>query len=104
MAGVEALQGPQELTYEFRDEFKARRDVFVGGLNEIPGIRCPMPMGAFYAFPNIEGTGMTSRRFADDLLQDYGVASLARGVVRGVRQGVRTVLVRQLDREPEPRA
>lgn len=36
-----------------------------------------MPMGAFYAFPNIEGTGMTSRRFADDLLQDYGVASLA---------------------------
>ena len=67
MAGVEALQGPQELTYEFRDEFKARRDVFVGGLNEIPGIRCPMPMGAFYAFPNIEGTGMTSRRFADDL-------------------------------------
>ena len=77
MAGVEALQGPQELTYEFRDEFKARRDVFVGGLNEIPGIRCPMPMGAFYAFPNIEGTGMTSRRFADDLLQDYGVASLA---------------------------
>ena len=77
VAGVEALQGPQELTYEFRDEFKSRRDVFVGGLNEIPGIRCPMPMGAFYAFPNIEGTGMTSRRFADDLLQDYGVASLA---------------------------
>ena len=77
VAAVEALQGPQEKTYEFRDEFKARRDVFVGGLNKIPGIRCPMPKGAFYAFPNIEGTGMTSRRFADDLLQDYGVASLA---------------------------
>ena len=77
VAGVEALQGPQEKTYEFRDEFKARRDVFVGGLNEIPGVRCPMPKGAFYAFPNIDGTGMTSRRFADDLLQDYGVASLA---------------------------
>jgi aspartate aminotransferase len=77
VAAVEALQGPQEKTYEFRDEFLARRNVFVNGLNQIPGIRCPMPKGAFYAFPNIEGTGMTSRRFADDLLQDYGVASLA---------------------------
>lgn len=77
MAGIEALRGPQEKTYEFRDEFKGRRDVFVNGLNEIPGIRCPMPKGAFYAFPNIEGTGITSRRFADELLQDYGVASLA---------------------------
>ena len=77
VAAVEALQGPQEKTYEFRDQFEARRDVFVNGLNEIPGIHCPMPKGAFYAFPNIGGTGMTSRRFADDLLQDYGVASLA---------------------------
>ncbi len=77
VAGVEALRGPQEKTYEFRDEFKGRRDVFVNGLNEIPGIRCPMPKGAFYAFPNIDGTGMTNRRFADDLLQDYGVACLA---------------------------
>ena len=77
VAAIEALQGPQDETYEFRDQFKARRDVFVTGLNDIPGIRCPMPNGAFYAFPNIEGTGMTSRLFADGLLQDYGVAALA---------------------------
>lgn len=77
VAAIEALQGPQDETYEFRDQFKDRRDVFVTGLNDIPGIRCPMPNGAFYAFPNIEGTGMTSRLFADGLLQDYGVAALA---------------------------
>ncbi len=77
VAAIEALQGPQDETYEFRDQFKARRDVFVTGLNDIPGIRCPMPNGAFYAFPNIEGTGMTSRLFADGLLQDYGVAALS---------------------------
>lgn len=77
VAALEALRGPQDETYEFRDQFKARRDVFVTGLNDIPGIRCPMPNGAFYAFPNIEGTGMTSRMFADGLLQDYGVAALS---------------------------
>lgn len=77
VAALEALRGPQDETYEFRDQFKSRRDVFVTGLNDIPGIRCPMPHGAFYAFPNIEGTGMTSRMFADGLLQDYGVAALA---------------------------
>ena len=77
VAAKEALEGPQEETYRFRDEFKARRDVFVNGLNAIPGIRCPMPKGAFYAFPNIQGTGMTSRQFADELLQEYGVAALA---------------------------
>lgn len=77
VAALEALRGPQDETYEFRDQFKARRDVFVTGLNDIRGIRCPMPNGAFYAFPNIEGTGMTSRMFADGLLQDYGVAALA---------------------------
>ena len=77
VAALEALRGPQDETYEFRDQFKARRDVFVTGLNDIPGIRCPMPNGAFYAFPNVEGTGMTSRMFADGLLQDYGVAALS---------------------------
>lgn len=77
VAAIEALCGPQDSTYAFRDEFKARRDVFIADLNDIPGIRCPVPKGAFYAFPSIEGTGMTSRRFADDLLQDYGVAALA---------------------------
>ena len=77
MAAVEALDGPQEPAYEIVAEFKKRRDIFVTGLNSIDGIRCAMPKGAFYAFPNIEGTGMTSRRFADGLLDDHGVAALA---------------------------
>ena len=46
-------------------------------LNNIKGIRCPMPKGAFYIFPNVEGTGMTSREFADGLLEEGGVAGLA---------------------------
>ena len=77
IAAVEALDGPQDASNDMVAEFKRRRDIFVDGLNDIPGIRCPMPAGAFYAFPNVEGTGMTSRDFADTLLESYGVACLA---------------------------
>ena len=77
MAAVEALAGPQDAAYEIVAEFKRRRDLIVDGLNAIPGIRCPMPKGAFYAFPSIEGTGMSSREFADGLLQEQAVACLA---------------------------
>ena len=77
IAAIEALDGPQDKAYEIVAEFKSRRDIFVKGLNEIPGIRCAMPKGAFYAFPDIEETGMSSREFADGLLSDAGVASLA---------------------------
>ena len=77
IAAIEALDGPQDKAYEIVAEFKSRRDIFVKGLNEISGIRCAMPKGAFYAFPNIEETGMSSREFADGLLSDAGVASLA---------------------------
>ena len=57
--------------------FRERREVIVGGLNEIPGITCRMPHGAFYVFPNITGTGMASREIADLLLYEAGVATLA---------------------------
>ena len=77
MAAVEALAGPQDAAYEIVAEFKRRRDLIVDGLNAIPGIRCPMPKGAFYAFPSIEGTGMSSREFADGLLQEQAVACLS---------------------------
>ena len=77
IAAIEALDGPQDKAYEIVAEFKSRRDIFVKGLNEIPRIRCAMPKGAFYAFPDIEETGMSSREFADGLLSDAGVASLA---------------------------
>ncbi len=77
VAVLEAMDGPQDDAYKIVAEFKRRRDIIVDGLNGIPGIRCSMPKGAFYVFPRVEGTGMTSRQFADRLLQDYGVASLA---------------------------
>ena len=77
IAVLEAMDGPQDDAYKIVAEFKRRRDIIVDGLNGIPGIRCSMPKGAFYVFPRVEGTGMTSRQFADRLLQDYGVASLA---------------------------
>ena len=71
------MNGPQEEPMRMVDEFKKRRDVIVNGLNSIPGIECPMPGGAFYVFPSIEGTGMSSKQFANDLLEKHGVACLA---------------------------
>lgn len=57
-------------------EFRKRRDVFVDGLNSIPGIRCLRPHGAFYLFPNISGLGRSSKEVADRLLDEAGVAAL----------------------------
>lgn len=76
-AGIEALNGPQDAVARFREAFRARRDLIVEGLNRIEGITCVKPKGAFYAFPNISGTGRTSKRFADLLLEHFGVAALA---------------------------
>jgi aspartate/methionine/tyrosine aminotransferase len=76
-AGLEALTGPQDAVEDMVAAFHRRRDLIVDGLNEIDGIRCLKPKGAFYAFPNISGTGMTSKEFADHLLNDHGVAALA---------------------------
>ena len=60
-------------------EFRRRRDAFCAELNRIPGFRCPLPGGAFYAFPNVEGTGIPSRALADMLLEEAGVAALDGG-------------------------
>ena len=76
-AGVEALDGPQECVVEMLQEFRRRRDAIVDGLNSISGLSCRLPQGAFYAFPNITGTGCDSGRFADLLLERHGVAALA---------------------------
>jgi aspartate/methionine/tyrosine aminotransferase len=76
-AGLEALTGPQEAVRDMVEAFRRRRDLMVSGLNEIPGVTCRNPAGAFYVFPNITGTGMTSREFADRLLDDFGVAALS---------------------------
>jgi aspartate/methionine/tyrosine aminotransferase len=76
-AGLAALTGPQDAVDAMVAEFRRRRDAIVTGLNQIPGFRCAVPDGAFYAFPRITGTGMQSRVLADILLNDAGVACLS---------------------------
>jgi aspartate aminotransferase len=76
-AGLAALQGPQDAVDEMVAEFRRRRDVIVKGLNAIPGFRCAVPDGAFYAFPNVTGTGVSSKDLADLLLNEAGVACLS---------------------------
>lgn len=76
-AGLAALTGPQDEVVAMREAFRTRRDLIVDGLNRIPGISCISPKGAFYAFPNIGALGVTSKHFADLLLDEYGVAALA---------------------------
>jgi len=77
MAGVEALRGDQSSVDRMRDEFRARAEMFVCGLNRIPGFTCRVPKGAFYAFPNITQTGWKSKALAEALLEEAGVACLS---------------------------
>ena len=77
MAAIAALEGPQDSVVAMMEEFTKRRDLVVEGLNSLPGITCLTPRGAFYAFPNIRGTGMSSQEFADKALYEAGVALLA---------------------------
>ncbi len=77
IAAVEALNGPQDSVDEMVEEFRARRSLIVDGLNSIPGFRCNMPSGAFYAFPNVAGTGMNGTQLADRLLNEGGVCVLS---------------------------
>ena len=76
-AGIAALDGPQDEANAMVAEFHRRRDAFCDGLNTIPGFSCRKPQGAFYAFPNITGTGKGSKQLADELLYQAGVASLS---------------------------
>jgi len=76
-ACIEALTGPQDSVDKMREEFMARREIIIEGLNTIPGFSCIMPHGAFYAFPNISKTGYKSKDLQDHLLYKAGVASLA---------------------------
>jgi len=73
-AGIEALKGSQEPIFDMVNEFRKRRDIIVDELNTLPGIRCLKPKGAFYVFPNIKGTGLTSEEFTDFMLEEAGVA------------------------------
>jgi aspartate aminotransferase len=78
-AGIAALAGPQDCVEQMVAEFRRRRDVFCKGLDEVPGFRCPVPGGAFYAFANVTGTGMSSKELADFLLYEGGVSCLNGG-------------------------
>jgi aspartate aminotransferase len=77
IAGIEALRGDQSSVDKMSDEFKRRRDAFVVGLNKIKGFSCRLPKGAFYTFPNITKTGWPSKKLADALLEEAGVACLS---------------------------
>jgi aspartate/methionine/tyrosine aminotransferase len=74
MAGLAAITGPMDEIEGFRRSFEKRRDIVVDGLNALPGVTCRKPGGAFYAFPNIKGTGRPSRELARDLLDKAYVA------------------------------
>ena len=76
-AALAALQGPQDDVGRMLNEFRARRDLIVAGLNDLPGVECIAPQGAFYAFPSITGTGHGADDLADLLLNDAGVACLS---------------------------
>ena len=78
-AGIAALTGPQDAVVKMVREFHRRRDAFCGALNQVPGFRCALPPGAFYAFPNVTGTRMDSKYLADLLLNEAGVACLDGG-------------------------
>ena len=77
LAGIAALEGPQEEVQAMVAEFDRRRRLVVDGLRHIPGITCPEPEGAFYAFPSIKGTGLSSGEFEDRAMNEAGVALLS---------------------------
>ena len=77
LAGVAALTGPQDQPAAMREEFRRRRDFVVAGLNELPGVSCRMPHGAFYAFPNVSAVPLGADELATRLLEEAGVALLA---------------------------
>jgi len=77
IAGIQAVRGDQSSVDKMRCEFQRRRDAFVTGLNKVKGFSCRMPKGAFYVFPNTQQTGWKSKKLADALLEEAGVACLA---------------------------
>jgi aspartate/methionine/tyrosine aminotransferase len=77
IAGVEAIRGDQSSVDKMNQEFMRRRDYFAERINKIKGFSCKVPKGAFYMFPNINKTGWPSKKLADTLLDQAGVAALS---------------------------
>src|SRR5262249_55887003 len=80
VAAIEALKDSSQAVDAMVAEYRKRRDLFVNKLNTIPGLRCQTPDGAFYAWVNIEDTGMPAERRAAVLLEEAGVAGIAGAV------------------------
>ena len=105
-AAIEALKGPQDAVAEMVAEFDARRRLVVELLNDLPGVSCITPKGAFYAFPNIKDTGWQAKRLASALLEETGVATiggpdfgvLGEGYIRLSYANSRENIARALDR------
>ena len=76
-AGIAALEGPQDSVDEMVSAFTTRRSAIVDGLNRLAGVSCREPLGAFYAFPNITGTGMSSAQLQNRMLEEVSVATVA---------------------------
>jgi aspartate/methionine/tyrosine aminotransferase len=87
LAGVAALTGPMDSVRAMVASLEERRDLLVDGLNALPGVRCALPKGAFYAFPNVTGTGIDAGVLADRLLQEAGVALLSGGAFGAQGEG-----------------
>ncbi len=77
IAGIEALTGPQDMVDQMVEVFQTRRDRMISGLNAIPGIKCQVPEGAFYAFPNVRSFGIPSKELSMRILDEAGVALLS---------------------------
>jgi aspartate/methionine/tyrosine aminotransferase len=77
VAGVEAVRGDQTSVDKMNAAFKQRRDLFHDRVNQIKGFSCKKPKGAFYMFPNVKATGWASKKLADALLEQAGVAALS---------------------------
>ena len=75
-AGIAALTGPQDAVAEMMAAFDHRRRIVVDQLNQLPGVSCAVPKGAFYAFPNIKQTGWLAKKLASALLEEAGVATI----------------------------
>jgi aspartate/methionine/tyrosine aminotransferase len=87
MAGIAALRGPQEATQQMVAEFRRRREIIVPGLNAIHGLRCAIPQGAFYVFPNMQALQRSSAEVASQLLHEAGIACLAGTAFGGYGEG-----------------
>jgi aspartate aminotransferase len=77
LAGLAALRGPQDPVTRMVEEYRRRRDLVVSSLRATPGIRCAMPQGAFYAFPDVRQLPLPASAFATHLLEEHGVATLS---------------------------